>query len=167
MAHKQEFPPLLPRGFYPLSIEEMKALCVRDFPLSTSRADMMAGFEVIYEQARALGLHGDFWIDGSFLTQKIEPDDIDFIFLTPADFYNSGTAEQRAFLDWLINTEDDPKKSFRCHTDTVLIYEKAHPEHERSLQVTKHWEESVYGRSVTTGEPKGIVVVNLTEREAA
>jgi hypothetical protein len=162
MAHKQEYPPLLTQGFHHLSIQQIKALCVEGFPLSRTRADMMAAFELVYEQTQALQLHGEFWLDGSFLTHKIEPTDIDFVLFVAALFYDSGTPQQKAFLDWLINKEDDPRKSFHCDTDVVLVYEESHIEHGHYLQIARHWKDEVYGYSVTTREPKGIVVVSLT-----
>ncbi|MDQ2899066.1 MAG: hypothetical protein M3Y07_04605 [Acidobacteriota bacterium] len=126
----------------------------------------MAAFEVIYEHALGIRINGEFWIDGSFLTRKIEPGDVDLILVTPARFYDDGTQEQQKFLDWLINTEDDPRKSFRCHTDIVLAYDPDHAEYGRYRDIANHWQNNVYGYSVTTREPKGIVVVSLTGDEA-
>lgn len=72
----------------------------------------MAGFEAVFERALAVGIEGETWIDGSFLTKKIDPGDIDFIFLMDARFYESGTEEQYDFIEWLIDNVDDPKQSF-------------------------------------------------------
>ena len=121
----------------------------------------MAGFQLIVEQAVALGITGEIWADGSFLTKKIDPDDIDFVLLADAAFYEAGTSEQFAFIEWLISNEDDPKKSFRCHTDVVLLYPSDSHLHPVTVNTKRHWEERVYGFSVTTHEPKGIVVVGL------
>jgi hypothetical protein len=121
----------------------------------------MAGFEAILERAISLDLEGDVWIDGSFLTRKIDPEDIDFIFLIPASIHESGTPGQREFIEWLISNEDDPKKSFRCHTDVVLLYQTGSPWHSLTVSTLRHWEENVYGHSVTTREPKGIAVLHF------
>jgi hypothetical protein len=67
------------------------------------------------------------WIDGSFLTAKTNPDDLDFVVIMPSDIYDSGTPEQRIFVDWLIDKADDPKKSFRCHSHVELMYEPDSP----------------------------------------
>ena len=120
MAHKEEFPPLLSQGFHELSIGELKKLCVDKFLLSKSRPEIMAGFESLYGQAAGLGITGKIWVDGSFLTEKIEPGDIDFIFVVPSHFYDRGTPNQVAFLDWLIDNGDELKKDFLCHTFVLV-----------------------------------------------
>lgn len=122
----------------------------------------MAGFEAIYDRAIAVGVEGEAWVDGSFLTRKTEPEDIDFIILTPARFRDSGTPEQQEFVEWLISNENDPKKSFLCHTDVVLLYPPDSPWYQSStVAMKRHWEEKVYGFSVTTKEPKGIAVIKI------
>jgi hypothetical protein len=160
--HKQEFPPLLAQGFHHMKVGALRELCVSNFTESKVRGDIMAGFETIYERAIAVGLEGEFWVDGSFLTKKIDPDDIDFVLLTPAHFRDAGTPAQQEFIEWLISNENDPKKSFLCHTDAVLAYPPNSLWYESStVAVKKHWEEKVYGFSVATREPKGIVVIKV------
>ena len=144
-----------------MTLGELRQLCVAKFPDSEVRADIMAGFEAIHERAGALGIKGNVWVDGSFLTQKIDPDDIDFVFLIDASYYESGTKEQYEFIEWLISNEDDPKKSFKCHTDVVLLYPEDSPFYQITVNTKHHWSENVYGYSVTTKEPKGIVVLEI------
>jgi hypothetical protein len=43
----------------------------------------MAGLVTILERIRNLGIVCEIWLDGSFLTEKIEPDDVDFIVFAP------------------------------------------------------------------------------------
>ncbi|MBZ5601829.1 MAG: hypothetical protein LAO79_05935 [Acidobacteriia bacterium] len=87
--HKQEFPPLLPQGFHSRSLEEVRELCVTNFKESTVRAEIMAGLEAIYEQAQSLGIDGEIWLDGSFLTEKINPEDADFILVVDHQYRDS------------------------------------------------------------------------------
>ena len=164
--HKQEYTPLLAKGFHLLSVDDLRELCVTNFPDSTVRVDIMAGFEAIYERAVGIGIEGAVWINGSFLTRKIDPDDIDFVLLVDARFYEGGTQEQHEFIEWLISREDDPKKSFLCHTDVVLLYPRDSPWHDLTMHTKQHWENKVYGYSVTSREPKGIAVVTLERRKA-
>jgi hypothetical protein len=159
--HKQEYPPLLPRGFHPVTVKALRELCVSGFPDSKSREEIMAGFEAIHERAVTVGVEGEAWVDGSFLTKKTEPQDIDFVILADARFRESGTPQQQEFIEWLISNEDDPKKSFRCHTDVVLLYPPDSPWYQLTLDTKRHWEEKVYGFSVSTREPKGIAVVKI------
>lgn len=123
----------------------------------------MAGFEAIYERMSAVGIDGEIWVDGSFLTKKNEPDDIDFVLMVSARFYDDGTPEQKQLIDWLIDNEDDPKKSFLCHTDAGLVYDELSPLRYLTVDTYRHWEQDVYGFSVATHEPKGIVVVAISQ----
>jgi hypothetical protein len=56
LYQKQEFPPLLGEGFHQMSLADMEDLCVVRFPLSTTRADIMAGLELIVKQITAVRL---------------------------------------------------------------------------------------------------------------
>src|SRR5580704_9306607 len=147
--HKQEYPPLLAAGFHTMSVDDLYSLCVTGFKESTVRADIMAGFKAVCERALTLRIKGDVWVDGSFLTKKIDPQDIDCIFVVNADFHDSGTPEQHEFLEWLISNEDDPQKSFRCHTDVVLVYPSDSPLYPLTINTLRHWDQNVYGFSVT------------------
>ncbi len=149
------------QGFHQMTVDELRDLCVTKFPDSKVRGDIMAGFEAVYERAISVGIEGEVWVDGSFLTNKIDPEDVDFIVLTDAYFRDSGTPEQEEFIEWLISNEDEPKKSFLCHTDVVLLFAPDSPWYELNSRNKKHWEENVYGFSVASREPKGIVIVKI------
>lgn len=151
----------MPQGFHRLLVADLRTLCVTPFVESTVRSDIMAGFETIYDRAVAVGIQGEVWIDGSFLTKKIDPGDIDFIFLIDASFHESGTQEQYEFIEWLIDNVDDPKRSFFCHTDVVLLYPEDSPLYPLTAGSKRHWEHSVYGYSVSSREPKGIAVIEV------
>lgn len=149
-----------------MTLAALREMCVTNFPNSTVRGDIMAGFEAIHERAISTGIEGEAWVDGSFLTKKIDPEDIDFVILADAAFRDNGTPEQQEFIEWLISNDNDPRNSFLCHTDVVLLYPPGHPWYESlTVAVKKHWEEKVYGFSVTTKEPKGIVVIKIKKPE--
>ena len=148
-----------------MSVEELRDLCVKDFPSSARREEIMAGFDAIHDQLVSLGIDGELWIDGSFTTRKMEPDDIDFILVTDSGLRDTGTPEQIAFIDWLIDNERDPKNSFHCDTDVVFRFPEDSPWYEHFTgSVLRHWEEAVYGKSVSSGDPKGIVVISLATK---
>jgi hypothetical protein len=73
LALKPDFPPLLPEGLHPTTIAELRELCVAGFPLSNGRERIMAGLEAVVQRLEQEGIVGDLWVDGSFMTQAIEP----------------------------------------------------------------------------------------------
>ena len=77
MAGKTEFSPLLPVGLHPKTLDEMEVICVHGFHLSTTRFTIMNGLRLMVQELEQAGIQGDLWINGSFLTVKIDPEDVD------------------------------------------------------------------------------------------
>jgi hypothetical protein len=44
---------------------------------------------------------GEVWIDGGFVTEQIDPKDVDFVLRVESAFYENCTGEQRALMDWM------------------------------------------------------------------
>jgi len=91
-------PPLLPAGEHDVGIEQIKDLCVKRFPLSQTRKEIMKGLNTIINDLRRLVIPCHLIIDGSFLTEEINPDDVDLALVVEPEFYETCSREQRAFL---------------------------------------------------------------------
>jgi hypothetical protein len=96
-AYKPEFPPLLQEGLHPMTLADLRALCVGAFPLSVRRDPIMRSLEAMCVALSASLTKAEVWVDGSFLTQKIEPDDVDVIVVLPSGV--NGTPEQRTVIE--------------------------------------------------------------------
>jgi hypothetical protein len=72
-------PPLLPVGFHPLTMEEVRRRCAHNLPLSSRRTMIMHVLEVVVARLCKDRFIGHLWIDGRFLTEKIDPDDVDLL----------------------------------------------------------------------------------------
>lgn len=162
MYNKAEFPPLLPAGFHHKSVAEVEELCVARFPLSTTRKGIMAGLDTILRRVASVGITGEVWLNGSFVTEKIDPNDSDVVAMVPAEFYDAGTEEQRSTIEWLISKGDEPKILFKCDVYVHLRYRETSPEYDLWIPTLNRWQH-IYGYSAKTGEPKGIVVLNLAK----
>ena len=62
MADKQEFPPLLPEGFHPKTLDELELLCVDGFDLSRTRQGIMEGLRRMAARLESGGVRGDLWL---------------------------------------------------------------------------------------------------------
>ena len=160
MYEKPELPPLLPDGLHPMSLDELEGLCVSAFPLSTTRNAIMDGLREVVATMTGTGISCALWINGSFLTEKIDPADVDLVALIPAHFWDAGTDQQRALIDWLTSREALPKKLHRCDTHAEPIYPEDSPFHHMVADALAYWR-NIYGRSVEKGEPTGLVVLEL------
>lgn len=59
-------------------------LAVSAFPNDPRRATLYGLFATWAGRLRRLGISGELWLDGSFLTAKSDPDDIDLILWNPS-----------------------------------------------------------------------------------
>lgn len=77
------FPPLLAPGFHDLDDDTIRSLCVDAFPNSVRRGMLHCKYIQIVDQFRIINKQyrcfSEIWIDGSFTTEKPEPDDIDIL----------------------------------------------------------------------------------------
>ena len=87
---------------------------------------------------------------------------MDLLAVIPAEFLDSGTPEQQALIDWLIASEDDPKRSFACDIDVYLRYPENSPNY-HLWESAFSQKQRLFGFSVATQQPKGIIVVDLAE----
>lgn len=80
---KEDFPALLEPGIHQIDLAQLFTLGVDAFPDSPQRQQLYANLSTWIGSLSASGLSGRLWIDGSFLTRKPEPSDIDFVLWNP------------------------------------------------------------------------------------
>jgi hypothetical protein len=82
-------PPLDQHGFLPVGVHDctLNELKARfgSFQISDRRPQLFTRFEAFLSEARASGLVVSVVVDGSFVTAKPEPNDIDLILVVPPD----------------------------------------------------------------------------------
>lgn len=81
---KPDFPALLVPGLHTLTLPDLHALAVAPFPLDAQRQDLFHKLSTWAGAVQASGAGGILWLDGSFLTQKPAPDDIDCVLWNPS-----------------------------------------------------------------------------------
>lgn len=95
---KIDFPPLLPAGLHSHSLESFWALAVEPFPNSARRSMLYTNLQVYLSKLADTGIKARVWLDGSYLTQKPEPDDIDLVVVFDGDSANALTPEAQRLL---------------------------------------------------------------------
>jgi hypothetical protein len=118
----------------------------------------MAALQLVVEQLNDKGISGVIWLDGSFVTKKISPSDIDFILVAESRVYDEATEEQRDVLDGLTDGEMW-KPPLLCDTNAAYIDP---PEQQGTSNVLEYWTNR-FGFSLAHRTPKGIVVIKLGE----
>jgi hypothetical protein len=77
MAAKPDFPPLLAPGFHRLSLDGLRRLCC--FPYNIHRSHLFLHVEQLVQDLLLRHVACELWINGSFLTHKETPGDVDVI----------------------------------------------------------------------------------------
>lgn len=72
--------PLLAPGKHTMSLQALHSIAVLPYPNSVRRPLLFRELERLHGDVCRGGLVCELWIDGSFLSDKPEPDDIDVIF---------------------------------------------------------------------------------------
>ncbi len=103
-GEKEEFDPLLAPGLHEMRVEELERIAVQRFPNSVTRGRIMENLTSIIQLINQKSIPGDIWIDGSFLTEKLNPDDVDLILIVSETNYRAFNADQKSFFDWFRNT---------------------------------------------------------------
>jgi hypothetical protein len=157
---KPEFPPLLPAGSHVLSEEELFELTVGKFKASSRRKPLWDSLMEFCEDLRDAGIIPcKVWLDGSFLTEKIEPDDIDLI--VEADLAvvdgsmaaGCGMAMDIANQAWHVEP--------RClHTFLLPAPPVIHVHHGPYLLAKARWQRD-WGHALLSRTPKGIALLEV------
>ena len=152
--------PLLAPGRHNLSLARLEAMCVTAFPGNQRRAYL---FRLLEEFVAAYGMAGircQFWIDGSFLTEKPYPLDLDVTVIIEADVVSSLTVAQNDLVD-----RTNAERGYADDLDTFALICKGRddPEYyDEALNPAISWGEQ-YGREHNGKYVKGFGVIRLGE----
>jgi hypothetical protein len=96
----------------------------------------MQGLETLMDVLRNGNVYAEIWIDGSFITKKLDPNDVDILICASAETYEN-FAPIRALLDWADQTDLRPQ----YHSDSYLQldYPESHPLRVLSEKTKDSW----------------------------
>jgi hypothetical protein len=152
-AKKESFPPLLAPGRHRMTVDQLRALCVNRFPaaLQGKRCALLAELERLLAYLNGLGLICEVWVNGSFVCDKDEPDDIDLavaFWVDDADYIN------QSLLDVL-----NGYRKFSPLLDTYLCARFRKDDPRRAADNEDYWA-GLWGKG-RDGWLKGFVVIEL------
>jgi len=116
----------------------------------------MGGLERVVQRLIDGHIQGELWVNGSFVTQKMNPEDVDLVLRVLAEVYDQGTVEQKQAIDWL---ETNLKGSHLCHSFVFMEWPEGHPNYSFGEHMYSYWMKQ-FGFS-RGEEVKGIAVVTL------
>jgi len=116
----------------------------------------MEGFGRVIQKLRLNSIEGEVWVDGSFVTEKINPADVDLILRCSADFFENGTQQQRRTVEWL---KTDLKSSHLCDAYCLIEWPEDHQNYWVGEYMHNYWMRQ-FGFS-RGNAMKGIAVIAL------
>lgn len=141
-------------GFHRMSIEEFEAAFVTPFPHSVTRESILVGYISHHNELVRLLASFEQFVDGSFTTNKNDPNDVDLVVLADGDLVDALTPDQKRALEALVSGKVTQGR-YLCDAYFCPIYPENHPLFAQSRPQRKYWMgEFGYDRCDV---PKGIV----------
>ncbi|KAF0178283.1 MAG: hypothetical protein FD161_2030 [Limisphaerales bacterium] len=114
----------------------------------------MEGLEQVITKLVESGVESEVWIDGSFLTEKTDPEDSDILVKVTSEFTERLNSQQEAVLNWI---DTNLKDSHLCHSFVLASFPEGHVNYTGSQWFHAYWLRQF---GFTRGdEPKGIAVI--------
>jgi hypothetical protein len=101
---------------------------------------------------------GELWVDGSFLTQKIDPEDVDLVLRIHHMLLDGGSQKQRETVNWFAS---NLKAAHGCDSYVWAEYPADHPLYWNGVWMQSYWIRQFGFSRQDTG--KGIAVVKLPD----
>lgn len=147
------FPPLLSPGFHDLDDAQVKSLCVDAFPESVRRSMLYCNYIQLVSDIRNINKQFncfiEVWVDGSFTTEKPEPDDIDILLVIDSNRLNLVPVMFQPQIEKFLN------RQYIKHNYKIDLLLLEHGKYEDRM----HWR-GVFGHD-REDTPKGIVRISL------
>lgn len=125
---KADYPPLFAPGFHDINCSDIPHLFIEPFFVQERREKLLNGLVNLLEKLKELHLDLEIWLDGSFATLKLEPEDVDVAVFFDISQINSLDEERKRIIE-VLSVTIDTKTRYNCdvyfipnHDDTTRSY---------------------------------------------
>jgi hypothetical protein len=153
---------LLPPARHTCTEDEVRVHLVDAFPTSTRRPAIFARWRLL--RLGLLHILGEVeqWLDGSFVENKDEPDDMDVVSVFDGPSHDALPEGAQAVVKSM-TLQKNSKPVWACDSYPVPVYPPGHPLHDASMFGLAYWHDW-WGHTRPTDPrghlPKGYVVVD-------
>ncbi|KAF0240574.1 MAG: hypothetical protein FD167_4140 [bacterium] len=146
---KTEYPSLLVGEFQDIKLHQLKSLFLVPFPNSTTRTNTLRRFKNWVQRIKKLNVRCEIWLDGSFVTKKEDPQDIDLVvFIKNTDMIRLSDAKKLE-LRILTNEKLTEEQKKECVCDSYLGSSE-------DLLDRRYWKKTFGLTNEEPPKPKGI-----------
>jgi hypothetical protein len=118
---KIDYPPLFGPGIHEIANEELEKHFVEPFEVQDHRQWLVSRFRALVNRITELGIGFEVWIDGSFATEKPNPEDVDALFLFDAEVVNTGSELVQSELASIFGEDGRVDTRLRYSCDVYVI----------------------------------------------
>ena len=145
---------------HPMSMADLKRLCVDAFPGSPTRTRIWNGFAFVIDKLLQCEVEADVWLNGSFMTERTDPQDADLVLCIRAEVYENGTTQTKEAIDWI---NDNLRGAHLCDSYRFFVYPANDPLYGDGESDRSYWLNQ-FGKTYAKDQPKGIAVIELRPR---
>ncbi|MCF6129066.1 hypothetical protein L1S35_05225 [Flavobacterium sp. AS60] len=115
---KPEFEPIFPPGFHTIDLNQLDELFVTNFEDNSKRQTLVNQLRNFLNELSKINTNFEIWLDGSFTTLKIEPEDIDILVVYNANKLNLLPNDQKVIVNSLLGNRTATK--IRYNIDVLI-----------------------------------------------
>ena len=146
----------MPVGRYVATVADVEAAFVDAFPTSGRRRACFEGWQRLRQAVLVLIPVSSQWVDGSFVTAKLDPSDLDLTTLFDGRAYDGLPDIKRKALDGLL-AGHACQAVWGCDSFPIAIYPEGHVFRAKYEALYRFWEK--WWSRTAGGLPKGFVEV--------
>lgn len=128
----------LEAGIHNITMDELLDVFVNSFPSSTTRPDIFSGYCSHDNHLKKLNITVEKFVDGSYVTKKNDPRDIDFLCIADALEVDTLSDDKKRLLETLIDN-DGCKKEYMCDVYFLPSLQESHPRYQEYRCIRKYW----------------------------
>jgi hypothetical protein len=128
---------VLPEGIYNCTINDLFTRFVIDITPSNTREPIFLNYTRFNKEKLNYNLKGYYWLDGSFVTNKLDPHDIDVVMIIESSDENPIENQNKQMILELNSQHDYIKNKYSTDFRAIIIKPKEHPDY---LFYKKHFD---------------------------
>ena len=162
---------LLPEGMHVCTLSEVEEAMVKPFATSQTRRRIFDGVSRYLADCQIHGVSGRIWLDGSFVTGKNNPGDVDVVSLVSNDLIHRLNSSNQIFALQNLNAGEATKPRYDVHSFAVVSVPSSHAAYLTQARKVAKWinffrqtKEFVTAKGGLMQRPKGILQLDFGER---
>jgi len=149
---------VLPPGAHSASAAEVEETLVDGFAESHTRRPIYVDWLALRDAIREIAPFSRQWLDGSFVTKKLDPNDLDLASFFDSEVIEALDATQESCLNALVSGPSEAAP--RCDSYPIIEYPDGHPLHDVARSLIDGFDQIFFGTGPSGPGSKGYVEVS-------